>query len=493
MINGFSGKFIIFVALLSLLIGSLLACGSSTVLVDLGLVRPSPTPDPYFLYRAILQPNARFDIEAAGPLPRYHITARLNAEKTALTGVMRVIVPPSEQPELVFRLYPNLPHYDGDITVNRVLVNSAPAEQTTRLAHNTAIRLAVPPAGPLTVDLSFTTRLEQTSGDFTLFGWAGPVLSLPGFFPMLAVQQNGQWVLTEPPLHGDVLFSQVALYQLDLTLPPDMVMVSSGVVVNVIDNPDGSRTWRAAGGPLRDMTVIAGPFHTISASAAGATVTSYYLADHETAARLVLSHAAASLRLYSDSFGPYPYTELDVVEAPLGYRGMEYTGLILIGTNLYTDQRDFLTFLVAHETAHQWWYALVGSNPYQYPWLDEGLTEYSAFDYYRGVFGQAKAEQLLTGRWQIPFEIGASGGVDGQVDQPAAAFDPVSYELLVYSKAALFFNALRQQLGDETYRQVIRTYLAENKYRIATPQIFLATAERVSGQNLNPLVEKWLK
>jgi aminopeptidase N len=272
-----------------------------------------------------------------------------------------------------------------------------------------------------------------------------------------------------------------------------MVVVASGVTLNVIDNPDGSRTWQIAGGPLRDMTVIAGPFQAASEQAAGAVVTSYYLPGHEAAGQAALAHAAASLRLFSDLYGPYPYTELDVVEAPLNVRGMEYAGLILIGEELYEDQRDFLTFLVAHEVSHQWWYAVVGNNPYRHPWLDEGLAEYSAFDYYRSVFGQSHAGELLVGRWQIPFTTAARGGVDGVVDRPAAAFDPVSYELLVYAKAALFFNALREQLGQDMYLQVIRTYYAENRYGIATPAAFLATAERVSGQDLNQLAETWLK
>jgi aminopeptidase N len=272
-----------------------------------------------------------------------------------------------------------------------------------------------------------------------------------------------------------------------------MVVVASGVTLNTIDNPDRSRTWQITGGPLRDMTVIAGPFEAISETAAGAVVTAYYRAGHAVAGQTVLAHATASLRLYSQLYGPYPYTELDVVEAPLNLRGMEYSGLILIGEDLYQNEREFLTFLVAHEVGHQWWYGLVGNNPYLHPWLDEGLTEYGAFDYYRGVFGQAKAEQLLTGRWQIPFEIAANGGVDGRIDRPARDFDPVSYELLVYAKAALFFNALREKLGEEMYFRILQTYLEENRYGIATPQIFLETAQRVSGQNLNDLTEQWLR
>jgi hypothetical protein len=364
------------------------------------------------------------------------------------------------------------------------------------LAENTAIRLAGPDpqAAPATIKLDFVVQLSRNEdSNYTLFGWDGPILSLPGFYPTLAVKQSSDWVLDRPPDYGDVLFNEAALYQLDITLPREMIVIAGGVTLNLIDNPDGSRTWQIAGGPLRDMTVIAGPFQAISEHAAGAVVTSYFLPGDEAAAQAVLAHAAASLRLYSDTYGPYPYTELDVVEAPLNVRGMEYSGLILIGEDLYQDQREFLTFLVAHEVAHQWWYGLVGNNPYEAPWLDEGPTEYSAFDYYRGVFGQNEAEQLLTGRWLIPFDSAARGGVDGVVDQPAGAFDPASYELLVYAKAALFFNALREQLGEEVYRQVLQTYYTENRYRIVTPQTFLATAERVSGQNLNPLAEEWLR
>ncbi|MBN1992607.1 MAG: M1 family metallopeptidase [Anaerolineae bacterium] len=478
------------------------ALSPSSALVDLGLITPTPTPDPFLHYRAALQPGAQGDIETAGPLPRYHVSAQLNPDGTALHGVARLDLSPPG-PELVFRLYPNLANYGGKMRVTAAQVNDTPVK-TMSLANDTALRLAIPPSAGntrptlVTVKLAFETELNSQphldSSDYTLFGWDGPVLSLPGFYPTLAVPQGQEWALDQPPAHGDVLFNEAALYQVDLTLPRELVVAAGGVTLNLIDHPgENTRTWQIAGGPLRDLTLIAGPFQAISEEAAGATVTSYYLPGHAAAGQAVLAHAAASLRLYSDTYGPYPYTELDVVEAPLNVRGMEYSGLILIGEDLYQEQREYLTFLVAHEVGHQWWYAVVGNNPYRHPWLDEGLTEYGAFDYYRGVFGQAEAEQLLTGRWQIPFAVAAGGGVDGAVDRPAGDFDPTSYELLVYAKAALFFNALREQLGEETYRQVLQTYYAENRYRLATPQIFLATAERVSGQNLNPLAEEWLK
>jgi hypothetical protein len=384
-INILSRYFIYFIALL--------AASGCQNLVTTGLMSPSPTPDPYRHFRAALQPHAQGDIEALGPLPTYHISAQLSEDNQSLAGTLRLTVA-SLPGEAVFRLYPNLENYGGGLEISQARINQLPVT-VTYLAEKSAASLKIPAntEPPYIIDIAFVTQLnESASQDATLFGWNDEILSLPGFFPTLAVIRNGIWSLEIPPLHGDVLYNEVALYQLDITLPAHLTPVASGITSNVIDDDNGRRTWQITGGPLRDMTVIAGPFQAVSENAAGTTVTSYFLPQHEAAGQVVLAHTAASLRLYSDIYGLYPYTELDVAEAPLGFRGMEYTGLILIGSDLYDDQREYLTFLVAHETAHQWWYSVVGNDPYLHPWLDEGLAEYSAFDYYRTVFGQAAAE-----------------------------------------------------------------------------------------------------
>ncbi len=250
---------------------SLFACS------PLGLVTPMPD-DPVAHYRAALQPWARSDLETVGPLPRYHITAQLNPDSTILQGVAQVTLPASG-PEVVFRLYPTLTNYGGAMRVTSARLNDTPLAIES-LADGTAIRLVLPEPrpNPLIINLNFETDLPGQPGaghaNYTLFGWDGPVLSLPGFYPTRAVKQGDQWVLDQPPAHADVLFNEVALYQVDLTLPKNLAVAAGGVTLNVIDNPNDTRTWQIAGGPLRDVTIIAGPFQTVSENAAGAVVTS---------------------------------------------------------------------------------------------------------------------------------------------------------------------------------------------------------------------------
>ena len=45
---------------------------------------------------------------------------------------------------------------------------------------------------------------------------------------------------------------------------------------------------------------------------------------------------------------------------------------------------------MVHEVAHQWWYNQVGSDQIMNPWLDEGLAEFSMYDYFAGTLRRAE-------------------------------------------------------------------------------------------------------
>ena len=52
--------------------------------------------------------------------------------------------------------------------------------------------------------------------------------------------------------------------------------------------------------------------------------------------------------------------------------------MIWVGENLYGQGLDdALELTVAHEIAHQWFYALVGSDQFRHPWQDEALCEHA--------------------------------------------------------------------------------------------------------------------
>ena len=56
--------------------------------------------------------------------------------------------------------------------------------------------------------------------------------------------------------------------------------------------------------------------------------------------------------------------------------------------------RGYVEYLVSHETCHQWWYNLVGTNGYAETFMDEGAATYFT---HRLLDQQARQEQRVPG------------------------------------------------------------------------------------------------
>jgi hypothetical protein len=452
--------------------------------------------------------RGRLGVREAGPLSQYVLSLRLDTATRRLVGRQQVTIPNRsgvDWHEIVLRLYPNSSGYGGLVNIGPVWVGpsgSLPAEQRLAPAITSlradGLSLVVPLAASLppqaSVQVSLTYEIEIPAGGegYVLFGYSQGIWSLPDAYPLLAVHDGQRWREDPPPRLGDAVLAEAALYDVSLILPRDLTLACTGSVVSATPGPGDQRIYRILAGPLREFTWLAGSDLVVAEKEVeGIAVRSYYPSGDEAAGQAALNTAAAALKVYAAAFGPYPFPEMAVAAAPLRHYGMEYAGLSLIGLDLYRDQRDQLEDRVIHEVAHQWWYAQVGNDPINTPWLDEGLAEHAMSLYYREVYGEARASRLIRERWQVPYEVAVRNGYDAVVNQPSDAFGQ-SYEVMVYAKAALFFEALRQEVGDATFRELLQAYADRYRWRIATPEGLMAVAESVSGQDLGPLYERWI-
>jgi hypothetical protein len=457
---------------------------------------PTPAGDGVAEQTPTVEPSAT--PETVGPHPEYSLSLSLDLPARRLTGQQRVIVPNHTGvalDEIVFRLYPNLPQYGAQMQVGPVSVDSQASAAVLR-AEDTA--LAVPLAQPLeperslVVDLSFKIDIPQEVEGYVLFGLSQGIWSVPDGYALLAVHDGEIWHEAIAPPHGDAVFAEAALYDVTLRLPDSLVLAATGSVVGESPGPDGTRDYHIVGQPLREFTWLASSAYQVSElDSQGTLLRSFYLAGDEAAGQAALDISAAALRVYEDAYGPYPYGEMIVAEAPLLHYGMEYSGLNLIGLSLYRDQRAQLEDRVVHEIAHQWWYSQVGNDQVNTPWLDEGLAEYSMALYYEDALGEAHANTLVNQRWLVPYQVAVENGYDAVVNQPSSAFT-WEYEVIVYAKAALFFHALHQELGDDVFRAVLHRYAEQYRWEVATPEDFLRVAESTSGQDLDGLYSQWI-
>ena len=348
------------------------------------------------------------------------------------------------------------------------------------------------PETDVTIEMTFDVEIPAKESGYALFGYSQGIWSLPDAYPLLAVYDGSTWHEEIAPSHGDAVFAGAADYDVTLTLPATLTLVTTGSVISETLDATGQRVYQIAGGPLREFAWLASADYELAETTAyGTVLRSYYLPGDEAAGQATLNISAAALRSYEDAFGPYPYREMVVAEAPLLHFGMEFSGLNLIGLDLYREQRAELENRVVHEIAHQWWYSQVGNDQVNTPWLDEGLAEYSMAIYYTQVYGEARTNTLINQRWLVPYQVAVENEYDAVVHQPSSAFS-WDYEVIVYAKAALFFNAVHQQLGDDLFSAVLREYVEQFRWDIATPDDFLRVAESVSGRDLDVLYNRWI-
>ncbi len=488
--------FLILLLLLSLLL-IMAACNAPEVQQK----QPDPLEPYYPAFHKEALP-ADFDFEST---PRYNLMLSVDPDARRVTGVQQVhfrnlsgIV----MRDIYLRLYPNLPQLGGLMKVSAV--RTLPDRYAVGFVpdvENTAVRVTLinelEPGQEQDLEVEFDIIAPQKDG-YVLFGDSQDILTLPYAYPMLARQTGDPakpWRLEIPPTFADIAITDQAFYSVTVSLPADYTIVTAGVEVARADGSEpGWVDHRFVTGPAREWTmVVSNRLEKLSQTVEGDVINNYYLPQDEYAGKSAMAYSAAVMRVYHRLFSPYAYTELDVTEAPTRYLGMEFPKLNYIGVDVYRDVTNSQEILIAHEISHQWWYALVGSDPYRYPWLDEGLAEHSSLLYMETLYGKDVADRMRIQRWKIPVKWVQDNGYDVPVGQEVTAFDSTNYEILVYAKSALFFDSLYQEMGRDRYLDVLHAFIERYRFKTPTPQNFLDIVTEVGGIDPMPLYEKWIE
>lgn len=153
---------------------------------------------------------------------------------------------------------------------------------------------------------------------------------------------------------------------------------------------------------------------------------------------------------------------------------------------------------IAHEVAHQWWAIGVGSDSQRDPWVDESLTNWSAMLYFEDRYGRAKADAMREMHLKTSFSMGAAlGGGDRAANLPSGAYaNNLQYGAVVYGKAALFYDHLRELVGDEAFFGALRDYYARYNDALADGKTLRGLMEARSPEKkaqIEALYKRWIE
>lgn len=189
------------------------------------------------------------------------------------------------------------------------------------------------------------------------------------------------------------------------------------------------------------------------------------------------------LEVFTELFGPYPFDEYGVmvIDAEFGF-ALETQGRSIFSAQL-VDGDGSIERIVAHELAHQWFGNSVSPATWQDIWLNEGFASYAEDLWLE--FGRGQNINELETRL-VERALGSPTPAPGN---PGAAglFDPS-----VYRRGGLTLHALRVDVGDEVFFDILREWTNRFGGGTASTADFVALSEELSGANLDAFFAGWL-
>ncbi len=315
-------------------------------------------------------------------------------------------------------------------------------------------------------------------------------------YPILAEYLADGWNEAPYIKNAECFYTPCGSYRANLTLPQNYAVISTGIAQQ---NTDGS--WCLTADQVRDFCIIVGDnYKVLTAESEGVTIRSWYYAtdidgsDNTLMGQLSLQAAVDAIAAFTQAWGEYPYKELDVVEAPFGVGAMEYPGLVrisnLLGLSLDTPSDvQALQLAVAHETSHQWFYAVVGNDQYREAWLDESFAAFGELVYleYLGASEADLAQYIADMDDPLPEQY-----INLAYDKYESE---ANYIQAVYQCGCVFLWQLRQVLGKDAFDTFMHDWYINHQFTEVTTEQFRKTLEQATNDDpaIIALLEQYLK
>ncbi len=282
-------------------------------------------------------------------------------------------------------------------------------------------------------------------------------------------------------------------------VPEGMTVISNGRLVSESKDPASGLMaihWSQEKTHANYLiTLVAGYFKKLEDKAHNVPLAFYTPPSEFPEAATSFRDTRDMVEYFEEEIGvPYPWAKYDqVCVNDFVAGGMENTSATtLTDSTLFTDATENIRDsegLMSHELAHQWFGDLVTCKDWSHIWLNEGFATY-----YETLYGGHKhgRDALRYEMYQRARQITGMTGdttpiVRRDYDQPSEMFG-----YLAYPKGSWVLHMLRCQLGEQLYRQCIKTYLERHQYGNVVTEDLRAVIEELSGRSYDQFFDQWL-
>ncbi len=171
------------------------------------------------------------------------------------------------------------------------------------------------------------------------------------------------------------------------------------------------------------------------------------------------------------------------------YAGMENTTATIFSDSYVIDDNAFIdknyVNVNAHELAHQWFGDLVTEFDGNHHWLQEGFATYYALLAEKEIFGDDYFY------WKL-FDTAEILNTQSKNHNGESLTDDKASSLTFYEKGAWALVMLKNEIGEESFKKGIISYLKKHQFKNVKISDFILEMEIASGEKLDNFYSEWI-
>jgi ABC-type transport system involved in multi-copper enzyme maturation permease subunit len=258
-----------------------------------------------------------------------------------------------------------------------------------------------------------------------------------------------------------------------VTTDADQTPIAPGMTVSD-STRDGRRTARfRTDAPINHYFSIQSARYAVARDRwRDADLAIYYTPGHDLNVRRMLDAMKASLELLSREFSPYQFKQARILEFPAYATFAEsFANTIPYSESIgfIFDYRgdpekiDMVTYVTAHEIAHQWWgHQVVPADQQGEGMLTESFAQYSALLVMERMYGREHVRKFL--KYELDRYLRSRGG-EVVEEVPLARVEHQPY--IYYQKGALAMYWLKEIVGEDVVNATLRDLIARYAFKPA--------------------------
>ena len=262
--------------------------------------------------------------------------------------------------------------------------------------------------------------------------------------------------------------------QADITVTTDADQTPIAPGYRVSEKLSGGRRtvrFKTEAPILQFFSIQSARYEVKSQTYRGVDLAIYYDAQHPWNIDRMMRAMRLSLDYYQSQFGPYQFRQARILEFP-DYAQFAQSfantipyseGLGFIANYKDPEKIDLVTYVTAHELAHQWWaHQIIGADQQGSTVLSETLSQYSALMVMEKLYGPEKIRKFL--KYELNSYL-RSRGTEAIEELPLVRVENQPY--IHYRKGALVMYRLKDEIGEAAINRALRSLLAKYAFKAA--------------------------